>query len=495
MEMPAYAARYALPMPEVDILGVPNGQALETGQAHTIRSEAVSLGPDDLAGTFDDGEIHTVELLLNGSSQGVLEGNETTDSFFDFTLPNTLASGEYLMEVRAEDINGQISRAERWISLTGMTDANVSLHTPLIGETLKTNEVVDVNYSVSGGSSVSAVYLEVNDDIHWRGRLAFDGLGLPADESNLTLTDGTDRGTITFEFDSNQSASSTTIDPVEILSLSGEGNLTSEGDYTGIEPREYILEIDGDNTGISGEDTFRWSIDGGKTFVEQGIEIPGWFLTDSYDLSAGVDVRFDSITGYKLGDKWRIKAYPNNQIVEVGRFGTLADQLETTRHNLIQAINRTRNDDKHAIYARELTVATIGGFPMQNLGEGQIELIHDGSYPVISTITATGSTAQNSRLLSDELLSIGQTTGTTGTISLDLRRYNNLGSMLKLRVISRDTSGNLSYSEPRFYSLVDGDRPYVELINPLEEKPVAPPGNLKNFDCRYTGGHYQYRTS
>ena len=163
----------------------------------------------------------------------------------------------------------------------------------------------------------------------------------------------------------------------------------------------------------------------------------------------------------------------------MGRFGTLADQLETTRYNLIQAINRTRNDDKHAIYARELTVATIGGFPMQNLGEGQIELIHDGSYPVISTITATGSTAQNSRLLSDELLSIGQTTGTTGTISLDLRRYNNLGSMLKLRVISKDTSGNLSYSEPRFYSLVDGDRPYVELINPLEEKPVARRATLR----------------
>ena len=214
------------------------------------------------------------------------------------------------------------------------------------------------------------------------------------------------------------SASSTTIDPIEILSLSGEGNLTNLGEYTGVDYREYIVEIDGNSSDATTPDTFRWSVDGGKTYIEENIPIPFFATSDfgtsaSYSLNSGISIRFDIIpstngSGYELGDKWRIKAYPDNQIVEVGRFGTLADKLETTRSNLIRAINRTRNDNKHAVYARELTVATIGGFPMQNLGDGQIELIHDGSYPVDSNITATGSTVQNSRLLSDELLSIGK---------------------------------------------------------------------------------------
>ena len=51
-----------------------------------------------------------------------------------------------------------------------------------------------------------------------------------------------------------------------ILLVNGIGNVTSQGIYAGIHPREYILEIDGEKNGPTGKDTFRWSIDGGGSF-------------------------------------------------------------------------------------------------------------------------------------------------------------------------------------------------------------------------------------
>ena len=88
------------------------------------------------------------------------------------------------------------------------------------------------------------------------------------------------------------------------------------------------------------------------------------------------------------------------------RTGTLADRLATTRGNLITAINQGRNEGKHAIFARELENSTIGGFPMQSLGEEMIKLIHDGSYPVISDVNVTLSTNNDSTLITDELLGL-----------------------------------------------------------------------------------------
>ena len=56
MEMPAYAARYGLAMPDVDFVAVQNGRAYDGGQDNIIRVDASSLGADQLSGTLDDGE-------------------------------------------------------------------------------------------------------------------------------------------------------------------------------------------------------------------------------------------------------------------------------------------------------------------------------------------------------------------------------------------------------------------------------------------------------
>ena len=61
---------------------------------------------------------------------------------------------------------------------------------------------------------------------------------------------------------------------------------------------------------------------------------------------------FDRNVGYQLGDRWRIKAYPVHQIVEVSRLGTFAERLRATKENLIRAgVNRVRNLNELSISA------------------------------------------------------------------------------------------------------------------------------------------------
>ena len=257
MEMPAYAARYGLAMPEVDFVGVSNGKEYVGGTRHPIQVDAVSLGADDLGGTLDDGSIYAVELFLNGelNTTRYLSDVNGTTGFYDFNLSTGIASGDYRLEVVAEDVNGLKSRAERWISVRREGDPNVSINGPEIGTVLYVDEVAEFTYEAN--ESVTA-YLEVNGRIPWSGRVGFEGTALPADESNITINDGTGRGTITFEFDSDGSAKETSISAAESIVNTGTGNLTSWGTYLGVDSREYVVEIDSNGT----PDTFRWSSNG-----------------------------------------------------------------------------------------------------------------------------------------------------------------------------------------------------------------------------------------
>ena len=135
------------------------------------------------------------------------------------------------------------------------------------------------------------------------------GTGLPLDGSNISITDGTGRGAITFEFDDDGTPGSSTIESAEALSVSGTGTLTSSGNYLGTKYREYLIEIDGDST----TDSFRWSVDDGANFNDSKL-VPSGLV---YNLSLGVTVQFTDQISYSKGDRWRIKAYPNNEIVEV----------------------------------------------------------------------------------------------------------------------------------------------------------------------------------
>jgi len=82
---------------------------------------------------------------------------------------------------------------------------------------------------------------------------------------------------------------------------SGLDDLTSGGTFTGTVLTEYLVEIDG--TGAS--DTFRWSKDGGATWVASNVAITG----SAQNLDNGVTVTFGATTGHTVGDRWWILAH------------------------------------------------------------------------------------------------------------------------------------------------------------------------------------------
>ena len=460
MEMPAYGARYGLAMPEVDFIGVQNGRSYVTGGGETVLIEAVSQGADKLAGTLDDGKVHEIEVYLNGKLEGNMSNLTAGTFYYEFTMPTDLASGEYLLEVEAEDANGLKSRAERHITLLGTGDPGLSLTSPATGTVLEKGD--SVSFGFDANESVTT-YLEINGDVQWKGRLAFNGTNLPADESNVTITDGTGRQSVTFEFDSDGTASATTVGSAEAMSVSGTGTLTASGTYLGTEAREYLVEIDSDGS----PDTFRWSVNGGAQFNDSQIPVKANQLIS---LSSGVKISFSSTTGGKLGDRWRIKVYPNNKIVEIHRIGTFSERLEGTKENLIRAINRARNEGKLSIFAEEMstTANSGGGFPNQATDRFTIELCREGGYPLRESITVTPSATPVSALISEDCLALSTSNGTSGVLSLDMSKCFNLCSpVIEVRLIAFDSGGNAGYSVPQFYEVRNPERLSAELIDPL----------------------------
>ncbi|MFL2913992.1 MAG: Ig-like domain-containing protein [Opitutales bacterium] len=472
MELPQYTARYGLSLPEVDFIGVENGRRFITGQVQTILAEALTLGNDRLSGTLDDnGSVRELDLFLNGALHST-ESTLNANGYYQFTLPATLPSGEYRMEVVAKDSNGLQSRAERSIVLLGSADPVVELVSPSQGTVLQKGG--EARFSYSADQNVTA-YLEVDGEIRWKSHITFNGTTLPVDESKLILRDGTGRGDVTFEFDNNGLASdgNTTVDQAELMSISGTSTLSSSGIYLGTEVREYLVEIDTD--GIT--DTFRWSINGGANFNNSMVPITA---NTPIPLSSGVSITFSSSTGGKLGDRWRIKAYPNNEMVEVHRFGTLAERVEGTKQNLIRAINRARNKGKLAIRSDDPSEdgKYDGSMPMQSLNEKTIILCHDGSYPIKEAVQVSLETTTT--LVQAACLPLSTATGKNGSLSLNLGECFDLcRPVLEVRVCAFDANGSAGYSEPYIFPIVDPERLSVELTNPIGRKATL--GFRKSF--------------
>jgi hypothetical protein len=501
MELPAYAARFGMAMPEVDLPNLRNGRTYNSGDKILI--DASSLGPDNLANTKDDGHIREIKILFNGSGNTLWSWTPDSTNFdsniskgtfyYDFNIPD-LPTGQYLVEVIAEDKNGLISGAKRNISIGSPTET-LSLTSPQPDKVLDIDEVVEFKFS-SSNSDMKA-YLEVNGHIPWVGNLQFSGDDLPADESNFTISDGAG-GEVTFEFDDDFSVSSSQTSAAEKMYVVGEGNITTTtSNYTGSQYREYIIEIDGDNSGPNGHDTFRWSIDGGAHFNDSAVEIDQ--ATPS-TLSAGIVLHFDSDTDYLVGDRWRIKAYPTNEIVEIGKYGGFADRLSTTRENLVHAINRANNDGKLALRAKisEVDSTSSGWFDSYNQNRYGVEIRYMGDFPVFEQLTVdnlislgTGTTLSKA----DWLVSPWQDSGTT--LSLDLRKMGFSQPMLKARVVAFDDQNNTIYSEPRSFTLRDPSRMSIELTDPIARKASirlksSASGTLTNTDFEILDGGAGY---
>jgi hypothetical protein len=91
---------------------------------------------------------------------------------------------------------------------------------------------------------------------------------------------------------------------------SGLDDLTSGGNYHGHALRAYRVEIDA--TGVP--DTFRWSQNGGSSWVATGVAITG----ASQHLSEGVIATFAATIGHTVGDRWDFVATPPSQQLLIG---------------------------------------------------------------------------------------------------------------------------------------------------------------------------------
>lgn len=90
-----------------------------------------------------------------------------------------------------------------------------------------------------------------------------------------------------------------------IKSGANNATLESQGDYTDIEDRLYVIEIDGTAQGMAiDEATFKWSDDGGETWNETEIQTE----IGPISLNYGISIKFlcDDPGGADLaeGDRW-----------------------------------------------------------------------------------------------------------------------------------------------------------------------------------------------
>lgn len=455
MEKPEYAKQYGVAAPEVSLVGIQSGQFLSPGDE--IQVEASSLGPDDLAGTVDDGKVFNVELFLNGKSQGMMTTPPSGEFYYSHTLDSTINGGEYLLEAVAEDINGLQSRAEKFIRIAPPSTTDIEMTTPALGSTLEWGETVDFNFSSESDISLSHAYLEINGRVQWAATLSYNGNDLPEDGSTFSIDDGTGRGAVTFEFDDDGLASDT---DVVVDNLIGEGEISLVStDLNGTVARKYIIEIDGENS-------FRWSMEGGEfneTLKSTDFNGSG----AAYTLDHGVSFKFENnASAYAPGDRWRIEAKTTHFIVDVGKYGLLSEKISRTRQNISLAIKRARAEGKLSILAEDAYYrgAYKGSIPEQYVKPSSIILHHDGSYPVVSPILIEGD--PNVSLSVDVCMDLIEVNSSLNeSLSLFLGGCLEMPSaMLSARLVGFDGDGNRFYSRENIYPVRNPAIPYSKIL-------------------------------
>ena len=363
------------------------------------------------------------------------------------------------MEAVVEDSGGNVTRAERKIYLRGGAEQEVLVTSPRAGTILDSEGEERFGYETD--RNVTA-YLEVDGQVHWNG-LSFESLSLPEDGSTFSIYDGTGREPVVFEFDQDGLAE-TTIENAVIRRF-GVGNLelVDGGGYPYSETREYLVEIDGEQSSPNGHDTFRWTRLGGDEVNASGVEI----IADiDYPLEDGVVIRFDSNTSYMFGDAWRITTRANNEIVDVGEYGSTKDRLLATKRSLVGAINRARTAGKLAIFAEDAWEEVYDGSTPSNLqSELSVSMVSDGSYPILADINASEIDA-GSNVITLEHVPVSQSVGASGELSYDFSKHSIEGKAVRIRVVTIDEDGNFGYSVPWTFETDPKDGPSLRIVSP-----------------------------
>ena len=80
LDLPAFAHRYGLLAPEVDLPSLQNGKAFETGMAgQSILIDAVVVNPNDRDGSSYKESIRDINVRFNGEQKGSLQTGEVSD--------------------------------------------------------------------------------------------------------------------------------------------------------------------------------------------------------------------------------------------------------------------------------------------------------------------------------------------------------------------------------------------------------------------------------
>jgi len=87
------------------------------------------------------------------------------------------------------------------------------------------------------------------------------------------------------------------------MAISSNG-LTIDGTYVGTESTSYTVTIDSNGS----PDTFKWSADGGQTYVETDVACSTSYTVLSDDL--GLKIKFSGTTIFDLGDSWSWTSVP-----------------------------------------------------------------------------------------------------------------------------------------------------------------------------------------
>ena len=142
--------------------------------------------------------------------------------------------------------------------------------------------------------------------------------------------------------------------------LKNDFSISAGSNYTHYHSLPFLFEIDG-VTGAT--DTFKWSKDGGITFV--GEKTPITTGPIPLNRSFGIEVEFNSTRGHGLGDSWSFIAYPKNHIAQIDSSVDPAVKLIRTRNFLTAAINQAQelgltsirastNDDASLLFLNHL---------------------------------------------------------------------------------------------------------------------------------------------
>ena len=143
-------------------------------------------------------------------------------------------------------------------------------------------------------------------------------------------------------------------------------DLSLSGGFDYPDPLTFIIEIDGV---LNGTDTYRWSTDGGNTFVEEKQQIVSGL---SQSLTHGLSIVFTNKTGHHIGDRWSFVARPSNQIVKLSDTKVAAIDGKRTKLRLFDAIQNLYelgelsihpriNEYDDSIYLRHINDLSISG--------------------------------------------------------------------------------------------------------------------------------------